>query len=519
MLSHPMRRAVLALAAALLLVGPTAIAFFAGGFFEEPRLTAGLIAWALVLVVAFAAPLPLPASRAGRAAVAGLVLLTVWSAASLAWAPLAGPAVAAVERLLLYLAALVAAIGLLRRRGARTAVEPVLALGALVVIGFGLTARLLPELLHQEVSWTAGDRLERPLTYWNAQGLLAAMGFVLCVRIAGSHLRPVAMRVAAAAACAPLAAGVYLSLSRGAIAAAIVGLAVLIAAAPTRAQLRAVAVALATGIAAAAVAAAAPGVTSLSGTPAERQRDGAVVLALLLLIMLAAGVATRRSAGAEHRVTRTLPFAARLPAVAAGIVALAVAALVIGGLGERAGNEDAERAASDRASRLTSVSSNRYEYWRVATRAFAEDPLKGTGAGGFRVVWLQERPIPESVRDVHSLPLELAGELGVLGLVGLALLAGGVGVAARRAVRRDAAAAAGAIAVCTTWALHASIDWDWQMPAVTLPVLVLAGGLVALGEERAQEPPPVADPPRTTDRFTRTGERVHEPVGAPVPSS
>ena len=513
-----MRRAVLALAAAVLLVGPTAIAFFAGGFFEEPRLTAGLVAWALVLVVAFAAPLPLPTSRAGRAAVAGLVLLTAWSAASLAWAPLAGPAVAAVERLLLYLAALVAAIGLLRLRGPRTAVEPVLALGALVVIGFGLTARLLPELLHQEVSWSAGDRLERPLTYWNAQGLLAAMGFVLCVRLAGSHLRPVAMRVAAAAACAPLAAGVYLSLSRGAIAAAIVGLAVLVGAAPTRAQLRAVAVALATGVGAAAVAAAAPGATALSGTTAERQRDGAVVLALLALIMLAAGLATRRSALAERRTTPALPFAARLPAVAAGVVAVAVAGLVIGGLGERAGSEDAQRA-SDRASRLTSVSSNRYEYWRIATRAFADDPLKGAGAGGFRVVWLQERPIPESVRDVHSLPLELAGELGLVGLLGLALLGGGVGFAARRAVRRDAAAAAGAIAVCTTWALHASIDWDWQMPAVTLPVLVLAGGLIALGEERAHEPPPVADPPRATDRFTKTGERVHQPVGARVPSS
>jgi hypothetical protein len=517
MLSHPMRRAVLALAAALLLVGPTAIAFFAGGFFEEPRLTAGLVAWALVLVVALAAPTPLPASRAGRAAVAGLVLLTAWSAASLAWAPVAGPAVAAIERLLLYVAALVAAIGLLRRPGARTAVEPVLALGALTVIGFGLTARLLPELLHQEVSWTAGDRFERPLTYWNAQGLLAAMGFVLCVRIAGSHLRPVAMRAAAAAACAPLAAGVYLSLSRGAIAAAIVGLAVLIAAAPTRAQLRAVAVAAATAIGAAAVAAAAPGAPSLSGTTAERQRDGAIVLGLLLLIMLAAGLGTRRSARSERRSTATLPFAARLPAVAAGVVAVAVAGLVIGGLGERAGGEDAARAASDAASRLTSVSSNRYEYWRVGVRAFAGDPLKGTGAGGFRVVWLQERPIPETVRDVHSLPLELAGELGLVGLVGLALLAGGVGVAARRAVGRDAGAAAGAIAVCTTWALHASIDWDWQMPAVTLPVLVLAGGLVALGEERAQEPPPVVDAPHTTDRFSRTPAR--EPVGARVPSS
>jgi hypothetical protein len=30
--------------------------------------------------------------------------------------------------------------------------------------------------------------------------------------------------------------------------------------------------------------------------------------------------------------------------------------------------------------------------------------------------------------------------------------------------------------------VHAPLDWDWQMPAVTLVALVLAGSLVALTE-------------------------------------
>ncbi len=33
------------------------------------------------------------------------------------------------------------------------------------------------------------------------------------------------------------------------------------------------------------------------------------------------------------------------------------------------------------------------------------------------------------------------------------------------------------------WALHAGIDWDWEMPAVTLPIFVLAGA--ALGRPAA----------------------------------
>jgi hypothetical protein len=55
-------------------------------------------------------------------------------------------------------------------------------------------------------------------------------------------------------------------------------------------------------------------------------------------------------------------------------------------------------------------------------------------------------------------------------------------VAGRRAIRRGSPLAPGAAAAVSVWALHASIDWDWQIPAVTLPALVLAGGLVAAGE-------------------------------------
>ena len=36
--------------------------------------------------------------------------------------------------------------------------------------------------------------------------------------------------------------------------------------------------------------------------------------------------------------------------------------------------------------------------------------------------------------------------------------------------------------MCVAWLLHASIDWDWQLPAVTLPAIVLAGGLLAASE-------------------------------------
>ena len=163
-------------------------------------------------------------------------------------------------------------------------------------------------------------------------------------------------------------------------------------------------------------------------------------------------------------------------------VAAALAGLLAAGLGERP--TEAELGAGASAGRLTTASSNRYEYWRVGLDAFAREPITGIGAGGFRVEWLRERRLREAVRDTHSLPVEMAAELGLPGLLGFAALVAGVALAARRALRLHRAAAAGACAALVTWFLHACIDWDWQVPAVTLPALVLAGLLVALSERR-----------------------------------
>ena len=465
-----MRRAVLAVAAALLLSGSTALAFFSGGYYAEPRLIAAIAVWALILALSLAGEAPLPRTLPGRLAVGGLALLTVWSALSVTWAPLRGPATEAVERLVLYTGALLLAVGVLRTRSALRAVEPVLAAGATVVIGYGLAGRLLPGIVHLDRSRSAGGRLEQPITYWNAEGALAAVGLVLCARLAADRTRLPGVRIAAAAATAPLGAGVYLSYSRGALACAVLGLLVLVAAVPTYGQLRASALALAAGAATAAAGAALPGVAALEGSDPER--DGAIALAALLLFAADAGLLT---ASSRARPDRDLPHSRRL-APAAGIAVTVVAVgLVAAGLGERPSAP--ELAAGAEARRLTTISSNRYEYWRVGLEAFADHPLGGVGAAGFRVEWLRERSIPEAVRDAHSLEVEVAAELG--------MMIGGVALAARRAMRAHAAVAAGPAAALLVWFLHASIDWDWQLPAVTLPALVLAGALVVLSDHNS----------------------------------
>jgi O-antigen ligase len=479
-----MRRAAVALCLAVLLGGPTALAFFFGGYYDRARTTAGIVAWALVLAVAVVCERPLPRRRAGRLALAGLGLLLGLTALSMLWAPLAGPAFHDAQRLALYLAALIAAAALLRERAAARAVDPVVAAGAAAVVAYGLSARLLPGVVELEEPFSAAGRLVEPLGYWNAMGLLAAIGFVLAARVAGDGTRREMLRVAAAAAAVPLGVGLYLSFSRGALAALAAGLVVLLAAAARRPQVRATAIALASAGVAAVAAAQLRGVESLAGGIAAREKDGAVMLVVLVGATLLAGVVQLRVARGE-RTGRLRADALTLPRrapVAAGlIVVLAVGAVVAAGSTERRGVGRGPSESADPA-RLASLRSHRYSYWDVALRSFADHPLRGVGSGGFAVVWLRERKARESAQDAHSLYVETAAELGLAGLAALALMLAGVFLSAQAAWRRDPTLAAGWCAALATWAFHAGIDWDWEMPAVTLLALILAGAVVAAAE-------------------------------------
>jgi hypothetical protein len=485
------------LAATVLLLMPLVVTFIStgsssgsasrsGGYFDEARLWAGLAAAAVLLLAAVAVPRPLPRTLAGRLAVGGMWALAAWTAASIAWAPLGGPAFHDTQRLVLYALTLTAAAALLRPRALGRAVEPALAASCLVAIGYGLSGRLLPTLIHITPGRSAAGRLDQPLTYWNAVGAVAAIGLVLCARLAGDHTRRASLRSVAAAACAPLGMGLYLTYSRGALAAAATGLLVLVAIAPQRSQLRALAIAVAGAGLGAAAAAPFPVVASLGS--GSRGGQGAAALALLAVVSLAAAVAQRRFAlleGAER--LSVAPLRLRGLRVVAAVGACAVLALFVVATagGERRG---AGRTAATGATptRLTSLQSHRYAYWNVALGAFADHPLNGLGSGGFAVRWLQKRKFSEAVLDAHSLYLETAAELGLPGLAALAALFAGLALAARRALRRDAALAAGLIAGVVAWASQSAVDWLWEMPAVTLIALVLAGALVAAAEATGQ---------------------------------
>jgi O-antigen ligase/polysaccharide polymerase Wzy-like membrane protein len=471
-----MRTIVLNGARAALLAGPTALAFFAGGYFDEARAWAGLGAWILVVVGIVVSPHALPRGRNAWLALGGLGLLAAWTLLSILWAPVAGSAYHAGQLAVLYVGALLAAAVLLRSVPALRAVEPALAAGTLIVIGYAISERLLPGVLHFSHSISAQGRLEQPLTYWNAMGELAALGFVICARLAGDVSRSIRLRAAAAAATAPLGLGLYLSFSRGALFACGAGLVALVVLVPWREQLVAILVSIAAAVLASVAAAPFSGVTTLLGSQSKRETQGAITLVLLVVIAIAAGGSLWRLARRERSTRLPLPRAA--PLIALGAICIGLALAIVVGAKERS-----SRPLSAGASRYVTLQSNRYAYWRVAMRAFEAQPLRGVGAGGWAVYWLRYRPIDEFAQDAHSLPLQTLAELGLVGLALLAVFLAGLALTAREAHRAAPMLAAGPIAGFTVWIAHSPLDWDWQMPAVTLVAMVLAGALLSLARE------------------------------------
>ncbi|NLT06350.1 MAG: hypothetical protein GXY03_08565 [Solirubrobacterales bacterium] len=403
-----------AVLAAALLAATAWLCFRAGGYFHDPRSGLAIAAWvavaAVALVPASGTVALVPPTRAGRLAVAGLLGLAAWTAISVAWAPLREAALEDVWRLALYAAFLPLAVAALRDGGPARAVEPALVALATVVVGYGLLAKA--GAIDATASAGADGRLDQPLSYWNAMGALAAAALVLAARLATDRGRPRGLRAAGAVALLPLAAGLFLTYSRGAVAAAAVGLVVLALVAPEARTLW-------------------------------------------------------RRAGRGWRL-----------AAGWGTVAVAVAATAFVAA-DRAAPEPARGATVER---FADVGSNRADYWDVALGAFAAAPVGGLGTAGFRVEWLRERDVLEGAVDAHSLYVETAAELGLVGLALLAAFAAGIALCLWRAVRGggpDAALVAGPCAALAALALHYGIDWDWELPALTLYGLLLAAVAVS----------------------------------------
>ena len=420
----------------------------------------------------------------GAILLASLVLLTVWTAASVIWTVDVTHSVDEVERAIVYVAAAAALLAFVRAGGENAILLGVWA-AASTLCTYGLAIWLFPHYLGYEDA-SSRERLSAPLGYWNAFGVTAAIGILLALGLS-ARARSSLVRALAAASLVVMVLTLYFTFSRGGWIALGAGLAFTVAIDRRRLQL------VTTGLVVAPwavvgvwLASRSSALTHTGSAISAIERDGHGVAAIAVLLAGGAAFATFVLDAVESRVVVRRPLHVAYGAVLVLVVAAGLSAtfvrygspVTLAQRAYRSINSSPPGTNGALNSRLFSLSSNgRSQQFHTAWQEVEAYPWLGSGAGTFDVYWFQHRRVGFTVHDVHNLYLETLAELGPLGLV---LLVGALAVplaAVFRARARPLAAAAfGAYAA---FLLHAAVDWDWEMPAVTLAGLFCGLALLA----------------------------------------
>ncbi len=474
------RVAVVAVPAA----GLAALGWRSGGYFPE-QWGALLLVFALLGIVGALVRRELVLERREVAFVGLLTALSAWQLLSVAWSGGAGAAVNEVELTLVYVAAAAAVFVCVARTEADRFAAGI-AVGVTIVALGGLWEHLFPGGLRPY-----GYRLAGPPGYANAAGYLAALAFVLALAAAAQG--PRSRRRAAVALVVPLVATLYLSFSRGSVIAALAGVVALVVLSTQRGRMAATVGALApAAVLTVLLVGREPALTGPAPL-GQMQSDGRrVALELAAVALLTLPVVS----AVDHAVARIRVGPRVLRSFTALLVVVLVVALVAVVAREGGPSELAQRAraafsapppkeTNDLNRRLLNATGNsRSAYWSVAASMVRREPILGEGAGSFERWWTQERPTESGAHNAHNLYLETLAQLGPIGLL---LLLGALALpffALRRGRPPHAvAAAAGVVVFC----VHAALDWDWQIPVLTLPALGL-GAVLLIGARSPAAP-------------------------------
>lgn len=495
-----------------------AISLAEGGFGTAVTAAGTLVIWWAVLVGLLTGGLPLvKPPRAALAAGAGLGGLALFTALSMAWASDDGKAFLDVVRAAGYLGLFVLVVLASGRASARSWLSG-LAIGLVAVAVIAVASRLVPSLPGgdeeiAEALLAARGRLSYPIGYWNALAACMALAIVLLGWL-GAQGRTPAVRAAAVGAIPIPVLAIYLTSSRGGVAATVIGVAALLALGPARTRLLAgVAIGGAGGLAVALLAHRRPALLGGFDNPAAEYAGQELLLATAVAVAIAA-VARYL---ADGRIARL--------AVPRRVVRLSLAGAAILGLVAVLAANPAQRweefkgpppATGEQlqstfiSSHLASATGNwRYQFWSAAGDAFASDPLKGIGAGGYEAWWYQHGSLARALEHAHSLFFETLAELGLPGLI---FLLGFLGVGAVSGWRRRASWPGGGelgavLALLVAGVVVAAVDWTWEIPAAFAPVVVAIALLTGpasrreeQGETRAAAMAPEARRPRSRRR-------------------
>ena len=501
---RPGARLTAAVAGAVALV-LAACAFVADGGLGLERTTyveVGLMALGALLM---AAALVLPQARSrplhGWAVMLAFALLAAYTAFSTLWSLAPSDSWIEAGRTLAYLFAFAGTMALARLApGQWPAVLHGLALACLVVCCWALLTKIFPGGLSPDETYA---RLRAPFGYWNATGLMAALGLLPLLWLGARRSGHAAFNALAWPGIALLEVCLMLSYSRGALLAGVVGVACWFAVVPLR--LRGAIVLLGATAGAAPVVGWAFSMTGLTqdelplAVRADTGHELGALLLLMAVLLLALGLVTGFLADEHPASEQAKRFAGRL---LLGVLALVAVVLVValasapGGIDgqisktwDQLTNPNAPTPANT-PGRFTAASSVRARYWDEAFAVHGVAPLVGTGAGAYATVRTRFRKDALFVRHAHGYVPQTLADLGWTGLALSLLLLGLWAWSAARVLGlrlRDRGLAwdpervgvATLAAVALVFGLHSAIDWTWFVPANAVAGLMAAAWVVA----------------------------------------
>ncbi len=402
-----------------------------GGFYG--RQAAVVLLLVAVAGAARAAVHGRPVPSAVGTAAACWVLFALWALAS---GQLAGDVAAALPTAALACCLAVAAVSAagLPEASRRVLLGALLAVSAAVAAScwVGVALHLQPLALLSSGLWRAASTL----TYANATAAFLAVSLVVAVAVGPRN------RLAANGLVALLLLGLVLTMSRAGALALVVALAVYVALGRDEPLRRHAPVLPAVTVAAAGLLPSLP-----AGAPPHPLPAIAAAAAGGAVLVLAQHVRAR------HLV------AAAAAAVALLLLALPAVPEALRGIG---------------ATRLTAASAERTDLARVTAEQFWSAPLTGVGPGRLDLRYVDHTGTRVRAGYTHDEYLQTAAETGV---VGLALVLGGLAALAVAAVgsrTRDGAAAA---AVIAGFAVHSAFDFLWHIPVLPLLLVLSAVSL------------------------------------------
>ena len=472
-----------------------------GGYDIVARSEVGVVMWWIVLLGVLIGVLPRAGMR-GPAWIAPMLLggFFAWTWIAASWSQSEEQTLAEAARVATYLGVLVLGFCLLGRRTVRPLLYG-LACAVTLVSGLAVLSRLVPGLFPANTAarFYATSRLSYPFDYSDGVGEFAALGLPLLLFVA-TEARTFAGRVLGAAGLPVVVLCLALTVSRGGILAAAVGLIFFIALMPDRIPRLATALTVAVGVLVLMVALFdRAGVRNVlvGQAPAAQRHSMLIVLAVTCVgvALVQAGITLVVRRGTRPR---TLVVSRRGAQAITGLIAAVVVAVVIVGIAAGTVHhlwtefkQPNPPAAGNSYFRLLSIAgSHRYQYWQAAIAAFHTHPWKGIGPGTFQFYWSQHNSLSEFVRNAHSLFIETLAEAGVIGLAligglfAFVLIAGSGRALNGNPERRPAVATA--VAGVAAFCAAAAFDWVWQIGVIPFIALLLVA--VAVGEHGERVP-------------------------------